>query len=263
MSGRSLLGWANQTTTQASPSELDRAASIARATRTTFEPTGDHHFGTVDLAARRLVVGSLTLTSDHVSGSERSRHKKHDDRSSIHQARQLRGQQPAGRIAGRPEAATDPRRSTPRYFSDKLELLIALSWDAASVMTPLFTEFAGFKSPVDRSAIHDWLQRFLAAQRRFSGVTRTWTEGFPIDAARLAPAANVVEAINEAIQATFGPPRPYPLDRQAGGMLLSSLLEHFPDEGLGTKHEPTPAQIIDAQLQFIERALLPRGRPAR
>ena len=87
---------------------------------------------------------------------------------------------------------------------------------------------------------------------------RAWTEGFPIDVNLLAPAFDVVVKISDAIAAVFGPPRPYPLKRRAGGMLLSSLLEHFPNEGIGTESEPSDAVIVETQARFIERVILPR-----
>lgn len=145
-----------------------------------------------------------------------------------------------------------------RYFTDKLELIVALSHEAAAVMCPLFVEFEGLAPPPEPSSLRDWLRRFLAVQQRYAGVLRAWTEGFPIDATLLAPAADVVEAMNTAVRATFGPRRPYPLDRRAAGMLLAGLLEYFPNEGAGTAHELTEGQIVQAQAQFIERVVFPR-----
>lgn len=143
-----------------------------------------------------------------------------------------------------------------RYFSNKLELITTLAEEAASEMTPLFLEFAQLDSRHDREALVDWLDRFLDAHKRYAGVTRAWTEQFPVEPAVLAPAADVVGAITTAVGATFGPPRSYPLGRGAAVMMLAGLLEHFPDEGIGAKHEPTDAQIIEAQARFIERVIL-------
>ncbi len=145
-----------------------------------------------------------------------------------------------------------------RYFDNKLELITALAEEAAAAMCPIFEEFEKFGDHVDRSELTAWLHRFLDLHKRYAGVTRAWTEQFPIDPPVLAPAADVVDAISRAVAATFGPPRPYVLGRGAAVMMLSSLLEHFPNEGLGAKHEPTDQQIVDAQARFIERVLLPR-----
>jgi AcrR family transcriptional regulator len=145
-----------------------------------------------------------------------------------------------------------------RYFSDKLELITTLSGEAASVMCPMFDEFVDVV-PGKPSALREWLARFLQAQRKYSGVMRAWTEGFPIEPELLAPAADVVRSMSEAITATFGPPRPYPLDRRAAGMLFSGLLEHFPNEGAGSKYEPNDREIIEAQALFVERVLVPGG----
>ncbi|MGD9704587.1 MAG: TetR/AcrR family transcriptional regulator [Acidimicrobiia bacterium] len=145
-----------------------------------------------------------------------------------------------------------------RYFSDKLELITMLSDEAASVMSPLFVEFERFAERRDPAELRDWLRRFRAVQQRYAGVMRAWTEGFPIDPRLLAATADVVAAMGSAITATFGPPRPHPLDRRAAGMLLASLLEHFPNEGAGSAHEPSEAQIVETQALFIERVLFPR-----
>jgi hypothetical protein len=40
-------------------------------------------------------------------------------------------------------------------------------------------------------------------------------------------------------------------------MLFSGLLEHFPDEGRGTSHQPSNDLLVETQALFIERALLP------
>lgn len=143
-----------------------------------------------------------------------------------------------------------------RYFDDKLELMCALAADAAKVMSPLFRELATMKRH-DPERLRGWLRRFLAAQNEYAGVLRAWTEGFPIDPAVLAPAADVVGAMGEAMSAIFGPPRDIPLDRRAAGMLLAGLLEHFPNEGLGTRLEPSPEDIVETQARFVERVIYP------
>jgi AcrR family transcriptional regulator len=145
-----------------------------------------------------------------------------------------------------------------RYFSDKLELITTLSGEAASVMCPMFEDFANVVDG-DPAALREWLAQFLRAQRKYAGVLRAWTEGFPIEPAVLAPAADVVRSMSEAITATFGPPRPYPLDRRAAGMLFSGMLEHFPNEGAGSMYEPDDSEIVEAQALFVERVLVPGG----
>ncbi len=143
-----------------------------------------------------------------------------------------------------------------RYFSDKLELITTLSQEAALTMGPMFEQFGDVVTHGPQ-ALRDWLTEFLAAQRKYSGVMRAWTEGFPIEPALLASAADVVRSMSGAIRATFGPPRPYPLDRRAAGMLFSGLLEHFPNEGTGSKYEPDDNEIVEAQALFVERVLVP------
>jgi AcrR family transcriptional regulator len=143
-----------------------------------------------------------------------------------------------------------------RYFSDKLELITALAWEAAAEMCPLFDRLPA--AVADRSQLEAWLHEFLDIHRRYTGVMRAWSEGYPIEPQLLTPAADVIASMSVAITSTFGPPRPYPLDRRAAGMLLVGALEHFPNETSGCANEPTAEQIVDAQRQFLCNVLLPR-----
>lgn len=144
-----------------------------------------------------------------------------------------------------------------RYFTEKVELINVLSQEAVATMRPLFEEFERFGKERDPAALRDWLRRFLAAQRTYAGVMRSWTEGLPVDPTLMVGAVDIVAAMSGAVAATFGPERPYPLDRRAAGMLLSSLLEHVPNEGAGARHEPSDDALIEAQATFIERVIFP------
>jgi AcrR family transcriptional regulator len=144
-----------------------------------------------------------------------------------------------------------------RYFSNKIQLITALSHEASAVMCPLFNEFEHFGTDKDPMLLRDWLRRFLTAQRTYAGVMRSWTEGVPIDPALLVGAAETVDAVSKAMDATFGEGRDYPLDRRACGMLLSSLLENVPNESAGARLAPTDEEIVEAQAQFIERVIFP------
>jgi len=144
-----------------------------------------------------------------------------------------------------------------RYFSDKTQLIAALSKEAAAAITPLFQEFEQFADHRSSAALRTWLRQVLAVQRTYSGVMRAWHEGQPTDPAVLIGATEVVNAMSRALDATFGPRRAYLLDRRAGGMLLSSLLEHTPNEGIGSRHSLSDDQIIKAQAEFIERVIFP------
>ena len=146
-----------------------------------------------------------------------------------------------------------------RYFDDKLELMIALASECATQMCPVLGEFAAAANARDDGReLRRWLHRFLVLQRSYAGVLRAWTEGFPIDASVLAPAADVVSALGDAVAGTFGPKRSYALDRRAAVMMLAGLLEHFPNEGAGSSYEPTDDDIIETQAAFVQRVLLAR-----
>jgi AcrR family transcriptional regulator len=142
-----------------------------------------------------------------------------------------------------------------RYFDNLVELMMPLSVDASTQLTALFAEFP--TAAGEPTTLRDWLARALQVQRHYSGTMRAWFEGYPLEPALLSTTADVVLAISDAIQQTFGPTRPYPLARRAAGMLLAGLIEHFPNEAVGAARTPTDHQIIEAQAAFIERVILP------
>jgi AcrR family transcriptional regulator len=144
-----------------------------------------------------------------------------------------------------------------RYFDNKTQVMAVLSREAAAVICPMLEEFEGFASGRDATQLRDWLRRFLAVQRTYAGVMRSWTEGLPIDPELLVGAADTVAALSKAIEATFGPTRVYPIDRRAGGMLMSSLLENVPNQSANARRPPTDDDIIEAQARFIERVIFP------
>ena len=81
----------------------------------------------------------------------------------------------------------------------------------------------------------------------------------------LVPAVEVIDAIVVAVASTFGPKRPYPLDRRSAAVILACLLVQFPNEGAGSRHELSDETIVETQALFIERVMLaPDGaRPPR
>lgn len=147
-----------------------------------------------------------------------------------------------------------------RYFADKREILTMLSFETAAVMCPLVREFQSFGTGREGQQLRSWLHRFLDVHRHYTGVMKAWTEGFSIEPALLEPAAQVTSEITRAIMATYGPARPYVLDRRAAAMMFAGLLENFPNEGTGSKFEPHDDAIVEAQAQFIERVILDPSR---
>jgi AcrR family transcriptional regulator len=142
-----------------------------------------------------------------------------------------------------------------RYFDNLVELMVPLSVEASTRLTSLFRELPAESG--DPRQLREWLARALEVQRHYSGTMRAWFEGYPLEPALLSTTADVVVAVSEAIQQIFGPSRPYPLARRAAGMLLSGLIENFPNEAVGASREPSARQIIEAEAAFIERVILP------
>jgi AcrR family transcriptional regulator len=144
-----------------------------------------------------------------------------------------------------------------RYFDDKNQVLAALSSETAVAMVPLFERYPSVVLNGNEDDLSEWLGNFLSVQRRYTGVLRVWTEGFPTSALLLGPSRDVVDEMGRSIVQTFGPRRSYALHRGAMGMLFASILESFPNEALGSKVEPTDSQIIACQKRFVTHVMLP------
>ena len=145
-----------------------------------------------------------------------------------------------------------------RYFRDKLDLMIALANECARDMHQPWLDLATLSTTHDEAELRDWLHRFIVLHDRYTGVMRAWTEGLPIDPKVLVPCREVVADMSAAVRDLYGPTRSYALDRRAVGVMLAALLEHFPNEGKGTRFEPSAQQIVEAQALFIERVILVR-----
>ncbi len=143
-----------------------------------------------------------------------------------------------------------------RYFTDKLDLLRYLAHDCALAMTPPFQQLGVAASTNDPAALRAWLNGFIVLQERYAGVLRSWTEGYPNDPQTLSACRDTVIGIGAAVRSLFGQSRAYALDRRAAGLMLSALLEHVPNEGRGSKYEPTVPAIIEMQATFIERVIV-------
>ncbi len=145
-----------------------------------------------------------------------------------------------------------------RYFDDKLQLMNALAHECAATMGPALAELAVVGSEPDPPALRRWLHNFLLLQQQYSGVLRAWAEGTPDTPAVMACNRVVVTELAATVRALFGPKRPFTLDRRAAGMMMSILLEHFPNEAKGTAYQPNPDELVETEARFIERVLLAR-----
>ena len=122
-------------------------------------------------------------------------------------------------------------------------------------MVPLVERFP--HSLADPETLRTWLCSFLELQRRYTGVMRAWVEASPRDRVVLLGAAWVSRAIDAAVVDVFGPSRRYPLSSRATSILFTALLEHFPNEGIGTVYAMSDAAIVDAQARFVRRVIVP------
>jgi AcrR family transcriptional regulator len=145
-----------------------------------------------------------------------------------------------------------------RYFSEKLELLVELAEECSAAMLDPMQRLAALQPDGDGTALREILRDHRAIHRRYGGVLKAWAEGASVDPRALAPAGDVIDALTTAVATLFGPRRSYALGRTATSIMLSASLEHFPNEGVGSKYEPDDDQLIEAQAAFVERVVFPR-----
>ncbi|MDO8389494.1 MAG: TetR/AcrR family transcriptional regulator [Actinomycetota bacterium] len=145
-----------------------------------------------------------------------------------------------------------------RYFDDKLQVLTALAGECATEMSAPFAELAEYGEHIDPTQLRAWLRWFNELHERYGGVLRSWTEGFPVDQAVLAPSRVIITQLGASVRAMFGPKRDYTLSRRATGVMLAAMLENYPNEARGTSQQPPLHQLIEIEALFIERVLLTR-----
>ncbi len=145
-----------------------------------------------------------------------------------------------------------------KYFNDRLDLLVTLSDRCADRLVAMVEQLpTSVTGPDAHDGLRSWLRGFLELHRAHAGVLRAWTEGLPVDAALLAAGARVVAATTTAFAAIFeGDSRPVPVEFRSSTRALLTLLERTPDVAIGTDYEPDPADLVEAQALFIERAFL-------
>jgi AcrR family transcriptional regulator len=154
-----------------------------------------------------------------------------------------------------------------KYFSDKLDLLVALAEKCGDALEEMCERFAEIDGHAEPAGLRSWLREFVAFHRIYSGVFRVWTEREPKDAVL----AEIGRDVAATILATFDQvldqmPRPYPFDVRAGSLVLLAILERVPDYAVGSRYEMSMDEQVEVLALFIERGLLTgrrRRRPRR
>lgn len=145
-----------------------------------------------------------------------------------------------------------------RYFDDTSDLLAILAAEAGEAMSAPLRRLADPAIHSDPTSLRIEITALRRAHATHAGVVKAWAETTSLDPAVLAPCGEVIRAVAGSVISMFGPPRRYPLDRRAAGIMWSAVLEHFPNQLRGTEHEPDESIVIEAQAAFVERVLLRR-----
>ncbi len=138
-----------------------------------------------------------------------------------------------------------------KYFTDKLDVLMALATDAAHVHLALHDlgELQG------RDALVEWLDRLLAFGTPHRAVLRAWTERVP-DQADLRGMASSTGIASRDRLATFLINGEAPVSTTSAAMMLMALIEFFPQRALHLQVPSTPAEMHREVLAFVEIGML-------
>jgi AcrR family transcriptional regulator len=151
-----------------------------------------------------------------------------------------------------------------KYFDEKLDLLLQLTYECAEEMKPLVQRFA-LIDPADdgEGGLRSWLTDYLPFHTRYFGVLRAWQEGTSNDPRLLATARRMSAAMLGAALKVLGRvERSYPLDLEVAATVLGAILERMPEALHQQEPERTPAQIAEPMAAVIGRGLLNGGTAA-
>lgn len=147
-----------------------------------------------------------------------------------------------------------------KYFSEKLDLLLALSQEAAKHTIELGGRLRQITlGPDGPEQMRNWLTEFVTFHLRYIGVTRTWLEDAPrdprLDTIRQLVGQEMWGAYSSVLSQVE---RTYPLDLDIAGIIFFCLLERLPETL--TEAGKSLDETVGLIATVIERGLL-NGRP--
>lgn len=138
-----------------------------------------------------------------------------------------------------------------KYFTDKLDVLMALAIDATHVHLALH-DLGDLRR---REALAEWLDRLLAFGTPHRAVLRAWTERVPDQVDLRAMAAATGVASRDRL-ATFLRDGDTPISTTSATMMLMALIEFFPQRSLHLQAPLTSTEMHAQVLAFVEAGML-------
>jgi AcrR family transcriptional regulator len=138
-----------------------------------------------------------------------------------------------------------------KYFTDKLDVLLALAEEACHVHLTLHD----LGDLTGRQALVEWLERLLAFERDNTAVLRAWTERVP-DNKELYTLAEAVGMASRRRFARFVSQGTAPVGNTSGVMMLMAAIEYFPQMAYSASVQLSPEAVHDATFAFVIDGIL-------
>jgi AcrR family transcriptional regulator len=138
-----------------------------------------------------------------------------------------------------------------KYFTDKLDVLLALAEEACHVHMTLHD----LGDLTGREALVEWLERLLAFGRDNAAVLRAWTERVP-DNKELYTLAEAVGMASRRRFARFVRQSAAPVGNISGVMMLMAVIEYFPQMAYSKSVRISPYAVHDATFAFVIDGIL-------
>lgn len=142
-----------------------------------------------------------------------------------------------------------------KYFSEKQDLLLAVTVEAASKAEDMAARMHELDlSADDDAALREWLADFMAYMAKYSGSIDVWTEHTVDDDLISAIGAHAQASMDLALEAaltTTG--RTYPFDTVSGALLLRALVTRLPEALREMSPDASDDEVIDLLVACIKR----------
>jgi AcrR family transcriptional regulator len=138
-----------------------------------------------------------------------------------------------------------------KYFTDKLDVLLALAEEACHVHMTLH-DLGDLNG---REALVEWLERLLAFGRDNTAVLRAWTERVP-DNKELYTLAEAIGMASRRRFARFVRQGTAPVGNISGVMMLMAVIEYFPQMAYSTSVQLSPEVVHDTTFAFVIDGIL-------
>jgi AcrR family transcriptional regulator len=138
-----------------------------------------------------------------------------------------------------------------KYFTDKLDVLLALAEEACHVHMTLHD----LGDLTGREALIEWLERLLAFGRENTAVLRAWTERVP-DNKELYTLAEAIGMASRRRFTRFVRQSVAPVGNISGVMMLMAVIEYFPQMAYSKSVKISPEAVHDATFAFVIDGIL-------